>query len=330
MMRSIWYEQGGAAEDVVQLGENDLPEPREGEVRLRVAYSAVNPFDIKKRTNGRDLATWQRIVPHTDGSGEIDKVGAGIVDRRVGQRVWLFGAQVGQAQGSCAEYCVVPSWKAIDLPDGVALEHGACLGIPFVTALESLSAAGLLEGKTVLVSGGAGRVGAYAVQIAKLQGARVIATASKSKCADVEQLGAVACVDYRDPDLELRLRSYAGKHGFDLVVEPRFGNNVAMNARILARKGVIAAYGVDDDSAPAMPVARLVTKNASCRFVGIFGLSRTNLQTHFERVHELAGDRKLRHRIGLEASLAETPQIHQKVQDGSVEGAALIRLSEAQ
>lgn len=326
-MRAVWYECGGVAKDVLQLGEADVPEPSEGEVRVRVAYSAVNPFDIKKRVNGRDLANWKRVIPHADGSGEIDKVGAGVAQQRIGERVWLFGAQFGQPHGSCAEYCVVPSWKAVALPDGVALEHGACLGIPVVTALESLSAAGPLEVKSVLVSGGAGRVGAYAVQIAKLQGARVIATASKSKCSDVEQLGAEACFDYKASHLESRLHESGGKRGYDLVVESRFASNIAMNARILSRKGVIASYGVDDDPAPALPVVQLVMMNASCRFVGIFGLSQPNLQSHFERINELTGAGKLQHRVGLEASLAQTVEVHQKVQDGKVAGVALIKVA---
>lgn len=325
-MLAAWYECGGKAKEVLKIGEADSPEPGEGEVRVKVAYSAVNPFDVKRRLNGRDLAKWQRVIPHADGSGVIDRVGAGVDQKRVGERVWLFGAQVGQPHGSCAEYCVVPEWKAVALPDGAGLDHGACLGIPLVTALESLAAAGPLEGKTVLVAGGAGRVGGYTVQIAKLQGARVIATASAKKCTEVEQLGAEACIDYKDSHLEPKLRERGGKQGFDLVVESRFASNIELDSRILARKGVIAAYGVDDDPAPGIPVMRLVMMNASCRFVGIFGLGRSNLQPHFERINQLVGDDNLQHRVGLEASLEETVDVHQQVQDGKVAGAALIRL----
>ena len=327
-MRAVWYECGGAAQDVLRLGEAHMPEPGEGEVRVKVACSAVNPFDVKKRLNGRDLANWKRVIPHADGSGEIDKVGAGVDKHRIGERVWLFGAQFGQPHGSCAEYCVVPSWKAVALPDGVSLHHGACVGIPVVTALESLSATGPLQGKTVLVSGGAGRVGAYAVQIAKLQGARVIATASKRKCADVEHLGAEACFDYQASSLKSNLRESVGKRGFDLVVESRFASNLSMNAHLLGRKGVIAAYGVDDDPAPAIPAVQLLIMNACCRFVGIFGLSRTDLQSHFERINQLLSDGKLQHRIGLRASLADTVEVHQQVQDGTVAGVALINIAQ--
>jgi len=325
-MKAIWYEKGGAAEDVLQPGEMATPEPGEGEVRVKIAYSAINPFDIKKRVHGRELATWDRIIPHADGSGDIDEVGAGVPERRIGERVWLFGAQFGQARGTCAQYCVVPAWKAVTLPAKVSLEHGACLGIPVVTALESLSASEPLEGKTVMVAGGAGRVGAYAVQIATLSGANVIATASKGKVPTVEKLGARRCFDYRDSELRSILRDSAGKKGFDLVVEPRFASNIALDAAIISRKGVIAAYGVDDDPSPAIPVVQLVMKNASCRFVGIFGLSRSDLVSLFERANELVADGGLEHRIGLEVPLTQVAQAHQQVEDGSVSGAALIRI----
>ena len=153
------------------------------------------------------------------------------------------------------------------------------------------------------------------------------ATASKSKCSDVEQLGAEACFDYKGSHLESRLRESGGRRGYDLVVESRFASNIAINAKILSRKGVIASYGVDDDPAPAIPVVQLVMLNASCRFVGIFGLSQPNLQAHFERINELTGAGKLQHRIGLEASLEETVEVHQKVQDGKVAGVALIKVA---
>ena len=155
----------------MQIGELEAPQPGEGEVRAKIAYSSVHPFDIKKRVHGAELAKWDRVVPHADGSGEIESVGSGVSESRVGERVWLFGAQVGQAMGSCADYCVLPEWKAVALPEAVSLQHGACLPIPVVTSLESLSVVDSLAGKSVLVAGGAGRVGACSVQIASAAGA---------------------------------------------------------------------------------------------------------------------------------------------------------------
>ena len=325
-MRAVWYERGGPAAEVLQTGTMDVPEPGAGEVRVRIAWSAVNPHDVKKRIDGRETGTWGRIVPHSDGSGAIDQVGVGVPAQRIGEQVWLFGAQVGQANGTCAEYCVVPAWKAVRLPEQVSLREGACLGIPAVTAVQALSVSGPLQRKTVLVQGGAGRVGAYAVQFASQSGARVTATASKDDCAVVEQLGAERCFDYSDPELVTMLLDARGKHGFDLIVESRFGSHAELDARVVSRNGVIAAYGFDDDRSPAIPATLLVMKNAACHFIGIFALGRKIQETVLERVCQLIGQHRLQYRVGLQVELADTATAHQRIEAGRVPGAALIQI----
>ncbi len=288
-MRAVWYERGGPAAEVMQYGTMDAPEPGEGEVRVKVAWSAANPHDIKKRVDGSETKTSGRIVPHSDGSGEIDRVGKGVPEQRIGEQVWLFGAQVGQVGGTCAEYCVVPAWKAVALTNGVTVKQGACLGIPAVTAAVALNAAGSVADKRVLVAGGAGRVGAYAVQFARLCGAQVTATASAKDCAAVEQLGAARCFDYSDPELLAQLREDTNRQGYDLIVEPRFGSNIELDARAVSRNGVIAGYGFDDNPSPAVPARQLLMRNAICRFIGIFGLSQQEQEAAIRQVSDIAG-----------------------------------------
>ena len=325
-MQAVWYERGGPAADVMQFGTMDAPEPGEGEVRVRMAWSAVNPHDVKKRADGREAKASGRIVPHSDGSGEIDRVGKGVPEQRIGEQVWLFGAQVGQAGGTCAQYCVVPAWKAVVLANNVSVRDGACLGIPAVTAVVALNGSGPVSGKRVLVAGGAGRVGAYAVQFARLSGARVSATASARDCSAVEQLGAVRCFDYTDPDLAAQLRDETGKQGYDLIIEPRFGSNIELDARVLSRNGLIAAYGFDDNPSPAMPAMQLVMRNASCRFIGIFALSRQQQEAAFRQVGDLLAQGGVQHRVGLEVKLADTASAHRKVEAGHLPGAALVSI----
>jgi len=312
----------------LQAGQVDVPEPGAGEVRVRIAYSAVNPHDVKKRADGGEVARLGRVIPHSDGSGVIDKVGEGVPANRFGERVWLFATQVGQASGTCAEYCVVPAWKAVRLPqrEWLSLRDGACLGIPAVTAMRALSLGGTIAGKTVLVSGGAGRVGAYAVQFARRLGARVIATASAGHCKEVEALGADHCVDYKDAQCETELRECVGKQGADVIVEPRFGSNIKRDARVLARGGVIAAYGFDDALLPSVPAMQLVMKNAACHFIGIFALNRADQESILEQVNQFIGETGLRHRVGLEVGLADAAKAHEQIESGSVSGAALIKV----
>jgi len=325
-MQAVWYERGGPAIEVLQHGTMETPEPGAGEVRVRMVWSAVNPHDTKKRADGSEVRERGRIIPHSDGSGEIDRLGEGVPAQRLGEQVWLFGAQVGQAGGTCAEYCVVPAWKAIALPNGVTVKDGACLGIPAVTAAVALNAAGSVADKRVLVAGGAGRVGAYAVQFAKLGGARVTATAAAGDAMAVEQLGAARCFDYADPELTSKLRDASGKQGYDLIIEPRFGSNIEMNARILSRNGVIAAYGFDDNPSPAVPARQLLMRNATCRFIGIFGLSQQEQVTAMLQVGDLLARGGVQHRVGMEAGLAGAASAHQRIEAGGLSGAALISI----
>ncbi len=173
-MKAAWYEKNGPAAEVLRVGEMPVPEPGPGEVRVRIVASGLNPTDVKSRAGSRPMG-FPRVVPHQDGAGVIDKVGRGVPASRVGERVWLYIVQWQRAWGTAAEYSVVPARLAVTLPNNTTFAQGACLGIPAVTAHRCLFADGPISGLTVLVTGGAGAVGHYAVQLAKWAGATVIA-----------------------------------------------------------------------------------------------------------------------------------------------------------
>src|SRR4051794_7448914 len=152
-LRAAWYDKQGPASEVLRVGELPTPEPGPGEVRVRLTYSGVNPGDTKKRRGwlGSSMP-YPRVIPHSDGSGVVDAVGAGVADR-TGRRVWVYGAQSYRASGTAAEYVVVPDGLAVDLPDNVSDELGACLGIPGNTAHRAVFGDGPVQGATVLVHG---------------------------------------------------------------------------------------------------------------------------------------------------------------------------------
>src|SRR5437763_15538163 len=134
-MRAAWYENQGEAADVLVVGEMPVRDPRAGEVGIRVRASGVNPGDIKKRQGWLGSAMpYPRVVPHSDGAGEIDAVGVDVDQSRRGERVWCFGAQSYRPFGTAAQYVTVPASQAVRLPDGVSFEQGACVGIPGITA----------------------------------------------------------------------------------------------------------------------------------------------------------------------------------------------------
>lgn len=266
-MKAVWYEKQGAARDVLVLGNMDDPRPGAGEVRIRVAFSGVNPGDVKKREDAFGVGMpYPRVVPHSDGSGHVDAVGEGVSQEWVGRRVWCFGAQSYRAFGTCAEYTVVPLKQVAPLPPNVPLEQGACLGIPGITAHRTVHVAGSVEGRTVLVQGGAGAVGACAVQLAHRAGARVIATCRAESDKEIASRAGADEVLVTNESLVKRLRALA-PDGIDHIVEVAFGANIKTDTEVLAQGGSIGTYATNV-AMPETPVWQLVFVNARIFFVG--------------------------------------------------------------
>lgn len=244
-MKAAWYERQGAAREVLTVGEMDEPRPLAGEVRIRVAASGVNPGDVKKRQDAFGYGMpYPRVIPHSDGAGIVDAVGEGVSQEWVGRRVWCYGAQTYRPFGTAAGYSTVPLAQAVPLPASVTFEQGACLGIPGITAHRAVHVAGSVEGRTVLVQGGAGAVGATAVRLARQAGARVIATCrSESDTEAVLRAGAHEVL-LAGEGLAERIRALASD-GVDHLIEVAFGANIKADVEVLAQGGSIATYATD-------------------------------------------------------------------------------------
>jgi NADPH:quinone reductase len=266
-MKAAWYEKQGAARDVLTVGEMDDPLPLAGEVRIRVAFSGVNPGDVKKREDAFGVGMpYPRVIPHSDGSGTVDAVGKGISQEWIGRRVWCYGAQSYRPFGTAAEYVVLPLQQVAQLPEGVPLEQGACLGIPGITAHRAVHVAGSLKGKTVLVQGGAGAVGACAVQLAHQAGARVIATCRAEADKEIASRAGADEVLLTEEGLARRVRVLA-PDGVHHIVEVAFGANIRTDTAVLAQGGSLSTYATNTPM-PETPVWQLVFVNARIYFVG--------------------------------------------------------------
>src|SRR5216684_2882953 len=184
-MRAAYYERNGAARDVLRIGEIETPQPARGEVRVRLRTSGVNPSDVKSRAGRTRKIAFPRVIPHSDGAGEIDCVGPGVSPARVGERVWVWNGQWRRPFGTAAEAITIPAAQAVPLPANTGREAAACLGIPAFTAYQAVVLAGAEEGSPVLVAGGAGAVGHYAIQLAKKRNAIVITTVSSAAKAEI-------------------------------------------------------------------------------------------------------------------------------------------------
>lgn len=267
-MRAAWYDRQGPAADVLQIGELPDPQPGPGEVRVRLRVSGVNPGDTKKRRGwlGSSMP-YPRVIPHSDGAGTIDAVGDGVAPSRVGKRVWVYGAQSYRASGTAAECTVVPDHLAVDLPDEVSDQLGACLGIPGITAHRAVFGDGPVAGSTILVQGVLGGVGSLAAQLAKWGGATVIGTVRRT--SDLPLTGAtgvdhVVALDNDDPVKQLRRMA---PEGVDRIVEVAFSDNVDLDAAIARVGTVIAAYATRDDR-PTFPFWPMLFDNVTIRLLG--------------------------------------------------------------
>jgi NADPH2:quinone reductase len=266
-MLAAWYEQPGPAAEVLQVAEMPDPEPGPGEVRVRLSFSGINPGDTKKRSNWVSGGmAYPRVIPHSDGAGVVDAVGAGVDSARIGERVWVYGAQSYRAFGTAAQFTVVPVAQAVALPEEVGDEIGACLGIPGITAHRAVFGDGPVAGTTVLVHGVLGGVGSLAAQLAARDGATVIGTVRRSSdLARVDEAVAHAvALDDADPAAAIRR---VAPDGVQRIVEVAFSDNVELDAAVAAPQAVIAAYATRDPR-PAFDFWPMLFANLTIRLLG--------------------------------------------------------------
>jgi NADPH2:quinone reductase len=266
-MRAAWYEKQGPAREVLTVGEMPDPLPGPGEIRIRMAASGINPGDIKKRQDSFGIGmSYPRVIPHSDGAGQVDKIGDGIPTEWLGKSVWCYGAQSYRPFGTAAEYTVVPVERVAPLPDKVAPEQGACLGIPGITAHRAVFAAGPVSARTVLVQGAGGSVGLCAVQLARRGGAHVIGTIRGRSEAETARTAGAHEVLRNDQEFQARATALA-PDGIDHIVEVAFGANIEADVELLKMGGSIAAYATDN-ATPKIPFWQMVFKNITVLFLG--------------------------------------------------------------
>ncbi|MFN3937682.1 MAG: NADPH:quinone reductase [Gemmobacter sp.] len=277
-MRAAFYDRTGPAREVLQLGDLPDPVPGPGEVLVRILASGINPADVKRRAGWRGMGLdHPRVIPHCDGAGVIEAAGEGVDPARIGQRVWLWNAQggygtAGRAFGTAAERIAIAAGQAVPLPEGFGFEEGACLGVPAMTAHRCVFADGPVAGQTLLVQGGAGAVGHLAVQMARIGGARVLATTGSPEGAAHAAAAGAETIDRRCGDVAARVRELTGGAGVDRVIEVDFAANMAVDAEVLQPNGWVASYSSNTSATPALPYHAFQGKGLNLRFVQGFNL----------------------------------------------------------
>ncbi len=323
-MRAAFYETQGAAADVVRVGDVPTPAPDSGEALVRVHASGCNPSDVKLRAGSRPIG-YDRIIPDSDGAGVIEAVGAGVDPARIGQRVWLWNGQWQRAFGTCAEYIVLPEAQAVFLPDDVSFEAGACLGIPAMTAYRCVFADGPLDGQKVLVTGAAGTVSRYAIQMAKLGGAEVVTTvSSEAKATYARAAGADHVVNYREGDTAAQILDLTG--GVDRIIELEFGANLPVTEQVINSGGVIATYGSAANMTPTLPFYPLMFKNVTLRMVLVYILSDKARAETLSGLTKLLQQDRLTHSIAATFTIDNVVQAHEAVEAADKMGSVVVTI----
>ncbi len=327
-MHAAWFESFGTADEVLQLGELDTPVAGRDEVLVRLYTSGVNPSDVKKRAGSfPNLLDAGLVIPNSDGAGVIEAVGDGVDKNRIGERVWVYQAQYGRRFGTAAEYLAIDTRRAAPLPDNTDFDVGACLGIPAMTAHRAVFADGNVEDQSILITGGAGRVGHYAIQWASQAGATVIATASNAEdTASCIAAGAQHVVNHRSESLVEDILDANNGELIDRVVDVEFGANLETTVEIIRIGGTIATYSSTQVTEPKLPFFTMMYKDLTLRTIIVYAMPEDAKQAAIDDIERALSNRSLQHRIAATMPLNAIVDSNVLVEQGNIRGAVVLTI----
>ena len=317
-MRAAVYTRRGPAAEVLQIIDKQQPHPNLGEVRVKLAFSGVNPSDVKSRAGvAARTGGFAEVTPHSDGSGVIDAVGDGVDSSRIGERVWLFNGQWERPYGTAAEFITLPAYQAVTLPNSASFEVGASIGIPLMTAMHAVQACGSLLGKTVLVPGAVGSVGYYATQLACMAGARVIAiVSSEEKAAQARQIRAAETINYKTEQLVERVLALTDGKGADAIIDLDAATHAPLYGQLLRFQGKAVVYGSNQPQL-SMPFGPMILGFVNIYCFIVYKLPPEEMQQVIGSVQSMLMHPTLRHPPTAIYPLGEIAAAHQQVERGA-------------
>jgi NADPH2:quinone reductase len=327
-MKAISFSEFGPAHRVLKASEWPTPDPGPGEVLVKLHATGVNPSDVKKRAGGfPNLLDDGPVIPHSDGAGVIEGVGSGVPTARVGERVFVYQAQYARLHGTAAEYVAIDALRAPTLPDDATFDVGACVGIPMLTAHRCVFADGDVADQWVLVTGGAGRVGHYAIQLAQRAGARVIATASNEADAlACREAGAEHVVNHREAGWGRQVLEHSGGFQMDRAIDVEFGANLPELLDCLRTGATIATYSSTVVPEPSLPFRAMMFMDLTLRMVIVYAMPEMAKARAVADIQALLAEGGLQHRIAQTLPFAEMARAHEIIEDGSVRGCVVVTL----
>ena len=328
-MRAVCYQKFGEAKKVLIEKEVKTPDPLENEIKVKIHTSSINPSDTKKRM-GADpsLLNNGQVIPNSDGSGEIIALGKNVRDRKIGERVWLYNAQYGRQEGTSAEYICLPKEQVVWMPEHCSFEVGAMMGIPAMTAHRCVTCHGSVKDKTVLVTGGSGRVGYYAIQWAKYFGAKVIATASTPRSKEAcEKAGADFITNHPSLETNEKILDFTKGKKIDLVVEGDFGVNLPFTLEVLKISGSIATYSSMSEKTPSIPFIKMMFMDLTINMVLVYGMPWSAKERAIQDISHILKNKSFHHRVNKTFPLSESIKAHEYLEEGNNLGSVILHMN---
>ena len=327
-MKAVSYSSFGSPSSVLNLLDIEKPKPKANEVLVKLYFSGVNPSDAKARAGGRpgvNNPPFDRIIPHSDGSGIIVEVGKNISSERLNERVWIWNGAWNRAFGTAAEYICLPADQAVKMPSSMSFEHGACLGIPGLTAAQLICMQSKIEEKTIFISGGNGAVGHLAIQIAKYRGAQIIATSRASQGKKLKNLGADFVLDYADPELDKKVLECA-PNGVDYAVEVEFGENINIIPKIMRAMGTVSIYGSGKNMNPKFPFGEYLFKSLTLNVILVYIMPMPVRKRLIKIIHDAYINKALSPSIDSIYELGDCAKAHEQVMKPGRNGTVLLKI----
>jgi NADPH2:quinone reductase len=314
-MRAIVFDRFGDP-DVLQLREVTLPEPGAGQVRVAIHAAGTNPVDAGNRKDGSWAGLHPPVIPGSDASGVIDTVGPGVTGFSPGDEVFYMTDFLHNCWGTYAEYQVVDAALIAHKPQNLSHVEAAAVPLAAGTAYETIvRRLALTRGEWVLIYGAAGGVGSFALQLAVAQGAQVIAVARAHHHALLQELGAVACLDYTTQDVVVEAEAIAGRK-LDAMADFVGGETLAQSLGVIRPYGRVASIvGLKGD------LDLLLDLNLT-----LHGILARPDQRRLETLHALVARGALRPVIDQVLPLEEAAQAHRRLETGHGEGKIILQV----
>jgi NADPH2:quinone reductase len=323
-MKAAFYENPGPPE-VLRIGELPTPQPKAGEVLVRIKASALNPIDTYIRSGTVTMPQPKPTIPGCDLAGIVEKVGTGVGRLKAGDRVWASNQGLLGRQGTLAEFASVAEEWLYPTPANVTDIDAAAAALTAITAHIGLfRCAHLQPGESVFVNGGTGGVGSMVVQMAKAIGAKAITTVgSDEKAKLARDLGADLAVNYKTEDIDAAIRKFTDGKGVQVWYETQREPNFQRTFDLLALRGrMIVMAG--RQAQPIFPLGPFYTKDRSLFGFAMFNATAVEQQECAKDINRWLGEKKLRVIVGKTFPLADAAAAHRLQEENTLDKAGTL------